>query len=136
MNYTNYIIGNKYRVCTGRSQFKTEVQRKCLKTEVQRKCLKTEVQRKCLFKCPSFGNIQVPSFGHDIFSVPPIQNGGTEIMSPQSNYGYRENVSSSVGLTFLFPRLVTFRFPRLVNQSNVSKKCIKNLFFFISGALS
>ena len=64
---------------------------------------------------PSFGNIQVPSFGHDIFSlppiqnyrkpiylskVPPIQNRGTEIMSPQSNYGYRENVSSSVGLTF------------------------------------
>ena len=57
-------------------------------------------------------------------SKPPIQNGGTEIMSPQSNYGYRENVSSSVGLTFRFPRLVTFRFPPLVNQSNVSKKCI------------
>ena len=42
---------------------------------------------------PSFGNIQVPLFGHDIFSVPPIQNGGTEIMSPESNYGYQENVS-------------------------------------------
>ena len=104
--------------------------------------IKLWVPRKCLFKCwvnipvPLFGNIEVPSFGHDIFSVPPIQNGGTEIMSPQSNYGYRENVSSSVGLTFRFPRLVTFRFPRLVNQSNVSKKCIKILFFFISGALS
>ena len=62
--------------------------------------------------------------------------------------GYRENVSSSVGLTFLFPRLVTFRFPRLVNQSNVSKnhvnqsvsllKKVHELFlssFVISGAL-
>ena len=47
-------------------------------------------------------------------------------MSPQSNYGYRENVSSSVGLTFRFPRLVTFRFPCLVNQSNVSKPPIQN----------
>ena len=39
-------------------------------------------------------------------------------LSPVLNWRYRENVSSSVGLTFLFPRLVTFRFPRLVNQSN------------------
>ena len=35
--------------------------------------------------------------------------------------GYRENVSSSVWLTFRSPSLVTFRFPSLVNQSNVSK---------------
>ena len=81
-----------------------------------------EVQRKCLFKCwvnisvPSFGNIQVPSFGQPI-KCSNSKLGDRDYVST-IKLGYRENVSSSVGLTFLFPRLVTFRFPRLVNQSN------------------
>ena len=46
-------------------QFKTEGQRLCLHNQIR-------VPRKCLFKClvnipvPSFGNIQVPSFGQPI----------------------------------------------------------------------
>ena len=98
-------------------QFKTEVQRKCLKTEVQRKCLKTEVQRKCLFKC--WVNIQVPSFGQPI-KCSNSKQGDRDYVST-IKLGYRENVSSSVWLTFRSPSLVTFRFPSLVNQSNVSK---------------
>ena len=84
-----------------------------------------EVQRKCLFKCwvnisvPSFGNIQVPSFGQPI-KCSNSKRGDRDYVST-IKLGYRENVSSSVWLTFRSPRLVTFRFPRLVNQSNVSK---------------
>ena len=43
---------------------------------------------------PSFGNIQIPSFGRDIFSVPPIQNGGTEKMSQN---GGTEKMSQNGG---------------------------------------
>jgi len=88
-----------------------------------------EVQRKCLFKCwvnisvPSFGNIQVPLFGQPIKYLESTSNSkrGNRDYVSTIKLGYRENVSSSVWLTFRSPSLVTFRFPRLVNQSNVSK---------------
>ena len=61
------------------------------------------------------------------FSLSPVLNwrynskqGDRDFVST-IKLGYRENVSSSVWLTFRSPSLVTFRFPSLVNQSNVSK---------------
>jgi len=96
--------------------------------------IKLQVPRKCLFKCwvnisvPSFGNIQVPSFGQPI-KCSNSKRGDRDYVST-IKLGYQENVSSSVWLTFRSPRLVTFRFPRLVNQLNVSKKCIKNSFLY------
>ena len=61
------------------------------------------------------------------FSLSPVLNwrynskqGDRDFVST-IKLGYRENVFSSVWLTFRSPSLVTFRFPSLVNQSNVSK---------------
>ena len=75
----------------------------------------------------SFDNIQVPSFGHDIFSVPPIQNGGTEIMSPQSNYGYRENVWVNIPV----PSFGNIQVPSFGQPIKCLKKSCQPISFFV-----
>ena len=141
---------NKYRVCTGRRQmfwnFGTSYQYFVLvhkpwwnfRTSYQYIVLVYKPGR-IRFYCTGSGgpHWKVPVhiggslyFGQSnvmTFSLSPVLNwrynskqGDRDFVST-IKLGYRENVSSSVWLTFRCPSLVTFRFPSLVNQSNVSK---------------